>query len=156
MSQTFVFVKNCDASYKSIPQDIEAPFLVKCNNFEGEEVYSDEKGSDGIIAMAMMVLCLSFMSIFTVPIALKNMLGLAGAREAMESLEFEIFVVMDSLSFFCSIGVVLVMIQTMGMNNISPTNMKRLRRMCSTVAHVAMGSAAIAFISAATALTRRL
>ncbi|GLJ43148.1 hypothetical protein SUGI_0895520 [Cryptomeria japonica] len=79
-----------------------------------------------------------------------------GARAAMESVEFQIFAVMNSLSFFSSMGVVMVMIQAMGMNNMTPAFMKRLRRMCSTVTHIGMGSAAIAFISAATALTRRL
>lgn len=116
------------------------------------------KDVDGLLIMLMLVVCLSFLSIFTVPIGLEKEHGFAGAREAMHSVGFSIFVVMNTVSFFSSLGVVsvLVLLQVMAMDNTSQSVIKRVVRMCGVVAQIAMGSAAIAFVSAATTFTRHL
>ncbi|KAH9322908.1 hypothetical protein KI387_017547, partial [Taxus chinensis] len=80
---------------------------------------------------------------------------MAVATEAMESVEFKIFVVMNALSFFPSMGVVLVVLQAMAMENINHSHrMKVVMSLCNRVAYMALGSAAIAFVSAAITFTR--
>ncbi|GLJ31780.1 hypothetical protein SUGI_0639280 [Cryptomeria japonica] len=154
MAQTFFFLRNCIASHKIIDQDIEAPMLVKCNDFKGEEDFSEEKGVNGVVVAAMMVACLSFLCIFRVPVMLEQELGLARARRAMESGEFQAFVVMDSLSFFLSMGVVLMMIQASSIT--APTPTKRVMRLCRIVVSLAMASVVLTLFSVAIILYRNL
>ncbi|GLJ31777.1 hypothetical protein SUGI_0639180 [Cryptomeria japonica] len=155
MPQTYLFLKSYAA--KVVSQDIEAQ-VQEWSDLKAKEVQrkeeEEEESGNGVIMEAMVVVCLSFLSIFRVPIGLQRELGLEVAREAMESVGFKIFLVMDSLSFFLSLVVVVVVLQAMAFDSISYAHMKRVVRFCGTLAHLAMGSAAIAFVSAAAMFTR--
>ncbi|GLJ31775.1 hypothetical protein SUGI_0639160 [Cryptomeria japonica] len=139
---------------KAFPQDMKSHLLFRCSGSHAKEIWRTQD-VDGLLIMVTMVVCLSFLSIFTVPIGLEKKLGLAGAREAMYSVGFVIFVVMNTVSFFSSLGVVSVMmfLQAMAIDNISK---KGVMRMCDIVAQIALGCATIAFVSAVMIFMRHL
>ncbi|GLJ31773.1 hypothetical protein SUGI_0639120 [Cryptomeria japonica] len=128
----------------AFPQDMKSRLFFRCNGGTARKICRAQE-FDGLLTMVMMVVCLSFLSIFMVPIWLEKKLGLEAAREAMDSVGFAVFVVMDSVSFFSSMAVVMVLLQAIDMHNSSQSGMMRI---CGIAAQIALGCATIAFVSA--------